>query len=274
MGGGGAQQTVASRRTVSFSSWDRKILRYTTAEHGQHRASVLIPPLGLQAGCHRPRPSGQQGYQHLHLPSGNQRPSWSRSVVTVWRGHLGWRKRPEEHLLFFPFLSSFCGSGGWRRCNPKMSTGYHKGTALGRDKCTWSVTWALGSKFRKSSQLEGETWKKGHAWRTKREVTRFPFPQEIRVLHREAAESTQPAGDRCCHPGWSAVFLRMYSCFPIYYPPSYLHLLPPSTPYARASCAFTLGEKEKQRMVALFYASLEGMALNLPEAKSAHGVGE
>lgn len=49
------------------------------------------------------------------------------------------------------------------RCNPKMSTGYHKGTVLGRDEGTWSVTWALGSKFRESSQLEGETWKKGHA---------------------------------------------------------------------------------------------------------------
>lgn len=165
-------------------------------------------------------------------PSSIRKP---KAILESFGSHcVTWTPGLEEETrrtsAFFPFLSSFCGSGGWRRCNPKMSTGYHKGTALGRDKCTWSVTWALGSKFRKSSQLEGETWKKGHAWRTKREVTRFPFPQEIRVLHREAAESTQLAGDRCCHPGWSTVFLRMYSCFPIYYPPSYLHLLPPSTP--------------------------------------------
>lgn len=40
------------------------------------------------------------------------------------------------------------------------------------------------------------------------------------------------------------------------------------------SCAFALGEKEKQRMAALFQASLEDVAINLPEAKSACGLGE
>lgn len=133
--------------------------------------------------------------------------------VDTWTGG----RDPKNIGFFPPFLSSFCGSGGWKQCTPKMSTRYHKGTDLGRDECTWSVTWALGSKFEQSSSWRGDTGER--ACMEKKE-------RGIRVLHREAAESTRPAGDRCCHPGRSAVFLRMYSCFPIYHPPSYFHLLP------------------------------------------------
>lgn len=126
-----------------------------------------------------------------------------------------------------------------------MSVGYRKGTALGRDECTWSVTCALGTKFKQSSWSR-RRGRKGVHEEEKEDHMHFTFLQETHVLCRKAAESTWPAGDCCCHPGQSAVFLGVYSCFPLYHPPSYFRFLPPPEDSStRASLSLhSLGEKK------------------------------
>lgn len=116
-------------------------------------------------------------------------------------------------FLFSPVSGAVEGEGS---VPPKMSTGYHKGTALCRHKRTWSVTCALGTKFIVTGGASGDT-EKGHYEEDRQKPLMFRFS----TCFTERQLSQHGQLETCCHPGCSAVFLGMYRCFSIHHPPSY-----------------------------------------------------